>query len=619
MPTARNRLRPAVFALLAAVGAAHGQSLPNLIASGDTTESSTVLWTRASAPGTVHFEWSTDPALVSLVGMQSVNVDEADLPAKALVSDLLPATRYYYRATDANGASAEGTFVTAGQPGRRLGLRFGASGDWRGELAPYPAVANAPGMDLDLFVAIGDTIYADFPSPAVPVPQATTPAEFRAKHAEVYGERFGVNTLGDLRSVTAVLATIDDHEVTNDFAGGADVATDPRFTDAPGTLINQSVLYTTGLDAFVAYNPIEPLVWDGTGDPRFDGVPDLYRSRRYADDAAMFVLDARSFRDQGLPGVTDPTDLGQILAFLAAAFDPSRTMLGNAQFQRLAQDLLSAEQSGVTWKFVIVPEPIQNLGVVNASDRFEGYAAERSALLGFITQNQIRNVVFIAADIHGTVVNNLTFQIPPSTAQIPVPGAFEITTGSVAFDAPFGPTVAQIADAADLPGALPIDVYNVLPRDQQEAYIGQLIDAQIGPLGYDLVGLDGSTVNATLTDGAYTATNTYGWSMFEIDRVTQRLTVSTFGLTPYTEDQMLADPGAVIASQPFLVQRFEVVPDGFCVADLNRDGKLNFVDVSGFIDLFNDRDTGADLAEPFGVFNFFDLDAFLDFFGAGCP
>jgi len=51
----------------------------------------------------------------------------------------------------------------------------------------------------------------------VPVAQATTLQEYRAKQSEVYETRFGLNTLGDLRTST-ILATIDDHEVINDFA-----------------------------------------------------------------------------------------------------------------------------------------------------------------------------------------------------------------------------------------------------------------------------------------------------------------------------------------------------------------------------------------------------------------
>jgi hypothetical protein len=52
-------------------------------------------------------------------------------------------------------------------------------------------------------------------------------------------------------------------------------------------------------------------------------------------------------------------------------------MLGNPQLERLEADLLAAQDDGIVWKFVMVPEPIQNLGPVGAADRFEGYAAER--------------------------------------------------------------------------------------------------------------------------------------------------------------------------------------------------------------------------------------------------
>jgi len=64
----------------------------------------------------------------------------------------------------------------------------------------------------------GDTIYADFP------PQPCLSLRLQryksiAPSSEVYETRFGLNTLGDLRTSTSILATIDDHEVINDFAG----------------------------------------------------------------------------------------------------------------------------------------------------------------------------------------------------------------------------------------------------------------------------------------------------------------------------------------------------------------------------------------------------------------
>lgn len=435
---------------------------------------------------------------------------------------------------------------------------MGVSGDWRGELGGYPAVKNAAGAGLDLWVALGDTIYADFPSPAVPSAQAMTLAEFRAKHNEVYSERFGLNTLGDIRAATSVMAQIDDHEVTNDFAGGAHPSTDPRFAGMVGDYINETQLYRDGLQAFHEYNPMRQKAYSGTGEDRLDGAPELYRQRRYGLDAQVFSLDARSFRDEGL-AAADPLDPMSVDDYLAAAFTPGRTMLGSAQLQDLKSGLLSAQENGVTWKFVMVPEPIQNLGVVNASDRFEGYAAERTEILRFIDENAIDNVVFIAADIHGTLVNNLTYQSEAFGPQITT-NAFEITTGSVAFDAPFGPTVVELIQPFGIPGTLDPKVYDALPLSAKEAYIEFLVNAQMTPLGYDPIGLDGSDIDAELLVGSWTATNTFGWTEFDIDAETQALTVTTWGIEPYTEDELLADPAAIMALEPFVVQQFVVHP-----------------------------------------------------------
>jgi Metallo-peptidase family M12B Reprolysin-like len=55
-----------------------------------------------------------------------------------------------------------------------------------------------------------------------------------------------------------------------------------------------------------------------------------------------------------------------------------------------------------------------------------------------------------------------------------------------------------------------------------------------------------------------------------------------------------------------------------CVADINNDGSLNFLDVSAFLSLFGAADPQADLTGE-GSFNFLDVSAFLAAFGAGCP
>ena len=56
----------------------------------------------------------------------------------------------------------------------------------------------------------------------------------------------------------------------------------------------------------------------------------------------------------------------------------------------------------------------------------------------------------------------------------------------------------------------------------------------------------------------------------------------------------------------------------FCPADLNGDSKLNFFDISAFLNAFAANDPAADFNAD-SEFNFFDISAFLNAFNAGCP
>jgi phosphodiesterase/alkaline phosphatase D-like protein len=588
----------AVIVLTAAVTAARAATpaspagLPNGIASGDLTQDSAVLWARSDTTGVVRFEVGLLPWLLGPVWTGEVPVADPAVPAKARVEGLEPGQRYFYRALTPGGGSLTGTFRTPAADGAGGGLRFGVSGDWRGELAPYPAIANATGRGLDFFVALGDTVYADYPSPAVPLDQASTLEELRAKHAEVYGERFGIASWAALRREVPVYAIIDDHEVTNDFAGGAPADTDSRFPETTG-LINQTALYTNGLQAFHEYNPIEAAVYPSVGDARTDGRPDLYRFRTFGDLAALYVLDARSFRDTPLPEVADPLNPVEVSDFIARSFDidpatladlPPRTMLGESQLERLKSDLLEARDRGITWKFVIGPEPIQNLSVVLAPDRYEGYARERSEILRFIHDHGIRNVVFISADIHGTLVNNLTYRRREDVAAalaatgnalaapvIPIP-AFEITTGSVAFDAPFGPTVLSLLETVpggdELLGQLlgtlglsSLQEFFALPPLIKNLVTQLVANQLLAEYGYDSLGLRGAPgLDARKLWGLYTAIFSYGWTEFAIDGRSGELRIATYGIEPYTQAEMEADPAGVSARSPRLLSLLRLRP-----------------------------------------------------------
>uniref|UniRef100_UPI00286E8AB9 phytase n=1 Tax=Chamaesiphon sp. VAR_48_metabat_403 TaxID=2964700 RepID=UPI00286E8AB9 len=551
-------------------------AFPNSVASGDTTQTSTVLWTRANVPGKVTFEYSTKADFSSIAGTQTATVTNPLQPVKVDVTGLSANTSYFYRVTDVNGTKTNGKFSTAAALGQQTGLKFGVSGDWRGELAPYPAISNADTANLKFFIELGDTIYGDVASPAVKNPdgteksQVTTLAEYRAKNAEVYASRFGQNTWGDLRASTSIFATIDDHEVTNDFAGGESLATataaEQALYGAKTGLINDSPLYENGLQAFQEFNPIRDLTYNTPGDARTDGERKLYRANTFGNDAATFVLDARSFRDKELPDVTNLADQAQVGKFLVDAFDPKRTMLGKPQVDDLKRDLLQSQKDGVTWKFIMVPEPIQNIGVLAAADRFEGYAAERTEILKYVNDNKIENVVFVAADIHGTLVNNLTYQNAPGQAQIAT-SAFEITTGSVGYSQPFGQTVAQLGAALGVITPQQKALYDSLPTAGKDTFIKGVVDNGLQPLGYDPLGLDknlsqaNGLINAKLLQGDYVATHVYGWTEFNIDKQTQKLTVTTYGIDPYTRAELEANPDAITSRQPKIVSQFEVTPN----------------------------------------------------------
>ena len=539
------------FALAFTPMHASGQAavLLNGVASGDVSQSNATLWARANTPGTLSFDVSTASDFGSTLFSFSQIIADAGTPTHQYVSGLAAGTRYFYRATDAGGDSSFGTFVTPDAPGASGGLRFGVSGDARGDFAPFPAIANVPARNLDFFLHLGDSIYADAPSPLVPLSQASSLAEFQAKHAEQLLARSGLNTWVDLRQSTALFATIDDHEVTNDFAGAALIGSNPRFagTGAPSDLISNSSLYRNGLQAFQDYMPIEERTYAGTGDPRFEGRPDLYRVQRFGDDAALIVLDTRSFRDPQIDASTPA-------AALANSFAPDRTMLGRTQLDRFKADLLAAQAAGAVWKFVAISVPIQNLGPFDSADRYEGYAAERAEILGFIKSQNIRNVVFVAADVHGSAINNLTYQLVNASApgtsflgpQIPV-DSFEVATGSVVHPDPLGARIARIAAGAGLITGAQLALYNSLPIapdrnstiNDKDDFVQAVINGQLATFPtngnpYSPLGLGDFAQASQLLTGDWLIGHSYGWTEFEIDALSRDLLITTWGI-PYTD------------------------------------------------------------------------------------
>ncbi|MGL5132587.1 MAG: alkaline phosphatase D family protein, partial [Planktothrix sp.] len=326
-------------------------TLINGIASGDTTQTSTVLWARSVTPGLISFELFTDPNLTTSAGISQTQVTDPNVPVKVGIEGLKPSTQYYYQITDASQNQLSGKFQTSDPLGTRNGLRFGVSGDLQGNLAPFVSLKNADQRNLDFFVQLGDMPEADAVSSAIPgVTQAKTLEEFRLKQNEIYSQRYGLNPWTDLRASTSVYATWDDHELTNDFAGGTTPAKSPQKQDIFGKettgYVNDTPVFDAALQSFQDYFPVRNEYYGNTNDPRTAEERKLYRNNNFGSDAATFVLDVRSFRDAPLPFVAEDADQTKIDQTLSNAFDPNRTMLGQAQFNQLKDDLLAAQNNG---------------------------------------------------------------------------------------------------------------------------------------------------------------------------------------------------------------------------------------------------------------------------------
>jgi phosphodiesterase/alkaline phosphatase D-like protein len=108
---------------------------------------------------------------------------------------------------------------------------------------------------------------------------------------------------------------------------------------------------------------------------------------------------------------------------LAHIFDPTRTMLGAEQKQWLKDGLM---ETNATWKFIVNQVPITQAFAV-PYDRWEGYGAERNELLDFISDNNIRNVVFLTTDIHANFLGPVYRDITQNRTQV----AYEIVAGPI--------------------------------------------------------------------------------------------------------------------------------------------------------------------------------------------
>jgi PhoD-like phosphatase len=293
-----------------------------------------------------------------------------------------------------------------------------------------------------------------------------------------------------------------------------------------------------------------------------EGRPKFYRYVTFGSTAALYVLDARSFRDKEEPQIEPLQAINPfaVSRSLASMFEPGRTMLGRQQVEDFKRDLLAAQQAGILWKFVMIPEPIQNMGWFGGVDRWEGYSPERTEVLKFIEDNAISNVVFVSADVHSTFINNLTYQTEAGGEHLPT-HTWEITTGSVGFYPPTGQFIIENAAKIGLVGKEQFAAYQHMPIADKDALLEGIFNRVVlGLQGFTLLGLEDSEINWQRVSGGWVMGHTFGWTEFQIDADTQVLTVSTYGVPAYSHDQIKADVQSILALKPVVISQLIITP-----------------------------------------------------------
>lgn len=450
----------------------------NAVAAGDPTCNRVTLWTRTyntsdssgrtgiSEAVTVQVALDTSFAAPVFSADGLTSGADHDYTVKIDATGLQADTTYYYRyKTLAGELSSVGSFQTAPLPTSDVAVHIGHSGDIDGLMRPYPLVVDLAAQKFDAFIFNGDTIYETASSGSAATPStkdAATGVVTQQALLDAYHRKYLENLLPgpggtypgltDFFAAQANFTTYDNHELGNKayINGGAPstlynssangssaTANDVNTT---GQFINDTATFNTLQQAFLDYQPIRtPEVITAQTDLRSDGEQKLYGTQQYGQNAQVFNLDTRSFRDVRLNLAVGGDDTG------ARADNPDRTLLGATQKAWFKQALLDATAAGVTWKFINITDPIDMIGAYGTGEDggkswWGGYRAERNELLKFIADNNINNVVFLSSDDHQGRINELTY-LPDASLDPTIAANYKVLDNVFSIvDGPLGAT-----------------------------------------------------------------------------------------------------------------------------------------------------------------------------------
>jgi alkaline phosphatase D len=339
------------------------------IASGDALPSAAVVWTRYAGTSPLRVVvWEMDGDRYAREAFASdvtpaeggfVHVDATGLGAGA---------RYRFAFFEMRGAarvarSPIGRFRSALGESDLAPLVFGGTACMLNGMALDTLARAAERTDLDAFMLLGDTSYND---------GARTRAEYRDR----WRMNLGAEAHRRLRAATSVVATWDDHEVSNDWN--------------PETIDPEHL--ATARAAWFEHLPVR----------RRPPSPDrIWRSFRWGRTAEIFVLDCRSERKPSTRGTA------------------SEQYVSREQLDWLKAGLAS---STAVFKLVMNSVPIGSFGgrafdfgILAKDDRWEGYPRARAEILAHVDDRRLSGVVWVSGDFHLASTGRVSPSGPGST------------------------------------------------------------------------------------------------------------------------------------------------------------------------------------------------------------
>jgi alkaline phosphatase D len=479
--------------------------MPLGVMSGDVTDQRAIVWSRSDRPARMIVDMATTESMRDarrIVGPAALEV--SDFTARLDLSGLAPGQTHFYRVQFQDladpkvySAPSIGRFRTPSQKPRDLVFAF--SGDEAGQgwgineaWGGYRIYEAMRRFEPDFFIHSGDQIYADGPIQAeVKLDDGSlwtnlvTPAKSKvAETLDEYRGAFAYNLLDAHKrrfcAEVPMLVQWDDHETRNNWYPGQRIGPEEkRYTERSASLLS-----ARANRAMFEYNPM-----------RFDPVdPErVYRSFRMGPLVDVFMLDERSYRGANSPN-------RQPLPGRDADF------LGPQQMRWLKEALVA---SRATWKVIASDMPLSivvpDLNADVPPGTFEAWAnaddgapsgreLEVADLLRFIKRRNIKNVVWVTADVHYASAT----QYRPERARFTdfkpfwefVGGPLHAGTfGPGEIDKTFGPDVKFVS--------VPLGMkQNRPPSDGLQFFGIGRVDARSKVLTISLHGLDGQKLYA---------------------------------------------------------------------------------------------------------------------------